>query len=201
VLTKNQLDVGGSMELLPETIQTNALSGNPMNIGLSGQITYGFTDKLNIGARITSSFEENAFQFDGRTSAILTGQYKQPTSNGLLIYIPRVGIALDANSIEGSGYGLSAIFHQVAAPKFAWYGGIGGFWGVYALQKVDNRYDEEKRQMGFGIVSNIGASYNLGDHLRANIEFNPTYHLNTFDEISSFVIAPQIGFGYTFKKK
>ncbi|MBK8626642.1 MAG: hypothetical protein IPN86_14065 [Saprospiraceae bacterium] len=54
--------------------------------------------------------------------------------------------------------------------------------------------------MGFGLLFNTGIVWDISPSLRLNMEINPVYQINTFENNQKFVISSTLGFGYTFHK-
>ncbi|HMQ85166.1 MAG TPA: hypothetical protein PKA00_19810 [Saprospiraceae bacterium] len=198
-LKEKEIDFQGGVELLPET-RPEELQGNQTTLGLSGQLSYGFSDKFNLTIKGWADIE-------GRESLIrsgysLNGQLiKILSERDRVIIIPRTGIALNGNEITGYGLGTSVIYQNTINQKLSWYGGAGLLWGFRYLEKETNKDNEEKIPMGFGIVGNLGLGWQLSNDLRINCELNPVYQINTFDNNSQILLAPTIGIGYTINRK
>lgn len=196
-LQKKEIDLQGGFELLPESRPHN-LQGNKTTLGLNGSITYGFSNKFNLAMK-------SWIDIDGRSNFVrsgyaLTGQYIIPRSElASLIVIPRIGIAAQDTDISGYGIATSIIYHKIVSTSFSTYGGLGFAWGFEDLSKRENVFDKEKLPMGFGLISNFGLSWEFSKHMRINIELNPIYQINTFDEQNDFIISPQLGIGYTIR--
>lgn len=198
-LKEKEIDLQGGAELLPET-RPEELQGNQTTLGLSGQFSYGFSDKFNLTIKGWADIE-------GRESLIrsgysLNGQIiKVLSERDRVIILPRIGIALNGNDITGYGLGTSMIYQNSINQKLSWYGGAGLLWGFRYLEKDINSDNEEKIPMGFGVVGNLGLVWQLSNHLRLNCELNPIYQINPFDNNSQILLTPSLGIGYTINRK
>lgn len=200
-LKEKEIDIQGGVELLPET-RPEELQGNLTTFGMSGQLSYGFTEKFNLSVKGWGDLE-------GRESTIrsgysLNGQFIKPldeNEDNRIIFLPRIGIALNGNDIAGYGLGVSAIYQQTINEKLSWYGGAGLFWGFRYLEKELNLNNEEKMPAGFGVIGNVGIGWQLSNNIRLNCEISPIYQINTFDENSQLMFSPTFGIAYTLKKK
>ncbi len=198
-IKEKQIDLQGAFELLPEA-RPEELGGSPITAGVSGQISYGFTERFNLtlkGWGDISSREPSI-----RTGYSLTGQFiKLYSEQNRLIILPRIGMALSGSDIAGYGLGLSTIYQSNINEKLSWYAGGGLIWGFRYLSKDFNRANEIKLPMGIGIMGNLGIGWQISKNFRLNCELNPIYQINTFDRNSQFLLSPSIGIGYTLNRK
>ncbi|MGB0849688.1 MAG: hypothetical protein ACPGTP_00450, partial [Bacteroidia bacterium] len=184
-INKSDIDIQGSLEMLPET-RPEELGGTPTTFGFNGQISYGFSDRFNLTAKGWSDLQNRENQ--NRTGFALNGQFlKDLSANNKLIVMPRIGIALSGNEVAGYGLGSSLIYQNIVNDKFSWYGGAGAVWGFRYLEKDLNHKNESKLPMGIGAIGNLGLSWQCSYDFRINMEINPTYQINTFDENSQFM--------------
>jgi hypothetical protein len=198
-IKEKEIDIQGNIELLPET-RPEVLRGNQTTLGLGGQLCYGFTDRFNLTIKGWADIEGR--ESLTRSGYSLNGQFiKSISENHRLIILPRIGIALNGTDISGYGFGASMIYQNSINQKLSWYGGGGLIWGFRYLEKETNSQNEEKLPIGFGIVGNLGISWQLSNSIRLNCEINPIYQINTFDENAQILLSPSIGIGYTLNKK
>lgn len=198
-IQEKEIDLQGGVELLPEA-RPEELNGHQTTFGLSGQLSYGFSDKFNLTIKGWVDIEERESVI--RSGYSLNGQFiKNLSGRKRVILLPRIGIALNENQISGYGLGTSMIYQKTINQKLSWYGGAGLLWGFRYLEKNTNYANEEKLPMGFGIVGNFGIGWQLLNSIRLNCELNPIYQINTFDENSQILLSPSIGIGYTINKK
>ena len=198
-IQEKEIDLQGGVELLPEA-RPEELKGNQTTFGLSGQLSYGFSEKFNLTIKgwADSEGRENLF----RSGYSLNGQLiKILSERKRVILIPRIGFALNGNEITGYGLGTSMIYQNSINQNFSWYGGAGLLWGFRYLEKETNNENEEKLPMGFGIVGNLGIGWQLSNSIRLNCELNPIYQINTFDDNTQILLSPSIGIGYTIDRK
>jgi len=198
-IKEKEVDIQVSAELLPET-RPEELQGNQTTFGLSGQLSYGFSDKFNLTVKGWGDAEGRGSLI--RSGYSLNGQFiKTLSERNRIILLPRIGIALNGNDIAGYGLGASMIYQNSINQKVSWYGGSGLLWGFRYLEKDTNSENEEKLPMGFGIVGNLGIGWQISNSIRLNCEANPAYQINTFDGNSQMLLSPTIGIGYTLNKK
>jgi len=198
-IQEKEIDLQGGVELLPEA-RPEELKGNQTTFGLSGQLSYGFSEKFNLTIKGWADTEgrENLI----RSGYSLNGQFiKILSERKRVILLPRIGFALNGNDITGYGLGTSMIYQNSINQNFSWYGGAGLLWGFRYLEKETNKENEEKLPMGFGIIGNLGIGWQLSNSIRLNCELNPIYQINTFDENSQILLSPSIGIGYTINSK
>jgi hypothetical protein len=194
-----EVDIQGGVELLPET-RPGELKGNQTTLGLSGQLSYGFSNRFNLTIKGWADLE-------GRQSLIrygysLNGQFIKTISEGKrVIFLPRIGIALSGSNIGGYGLGTSVVYQNSINQKLSWYGGAGFLWGYRYLDKITNRENEKKIPMGFGIIGNLGIGWQVFSDMRLNCEISPIYQINTFDGNTQILLSPSIGVGFTLNKK
>lgn len=199
-LREDEVDLQGGVEMLPEARAEN-IGGNMTTFGLSGQVGYGFTDNFNMTVRGWADIEER--EDYSRSGFALNAQFvKQLNLTSSLIIVPRAGIAMYGDAVDGHGFGLSVFYHKELSEKLGFYGGAGGIWGFHQLMEKDrNEKGVVRAQMGFGVISNIGISWQFFDNFRLNCEINPLYQINSFDQNEQFIVAPQIGVGYIFRSE
>jgi|GEM_PF-1071557 len=198
-LREKEIDLQGGVELLPET-RPEVLQGNQTTLGISGQLSYGFSDKFNLTLKGWADIEgrENLV----RSGYSLNGYFlKTIGEDSRVIMLPRLGIALNANEISGYGLGTSVLYQKAINQNLSWYGGVGLLWGFRYLEKETNSENEEKLPMGLGIVGNLGLGWQLSNAIRLNFELNPVYQINTFDKNTQILLSPSIGIGYTLNRK
>jgi len=194
-LEKNQLDISGGAELLPETRPQE--STKSLSFGYQAQIRYGFQENLVLGIKSWGALEGEFGYF--RSGYAITAQYAKALSEkSRLLIIPRVGMALSNNDISGYGLNANLLYQRMLSSKFSFYTGGGLLWGFYDLDQRRNDQDEVRYPMGWAIGGNLGLSYRLSEKLRLNAELNPIYQLNTFDKVDHIIIAPSLNLGYSF---
>jgi hypothetical protein len=197
-LQEKELDFSGGVELMPEA-RPEALGGRTTTMGAQGQVSYGFGDKFNLGVK--AWFDAESREISLRSGYSLNARFfKELSNSSRLIYIPRAGIALSGNDISGYGFGLSSIYQKRFWENTSLYFGPGILWGFRYLEKELTADEKNEMPMGFALIGNIGFSQYLGRSLRLNIELNPVYQLNTFEDNQQFLLAPSLAFGYLFSK-
>ena len=198
-LKAKEVDLMGGIELMPEA-RPESLGGRPTTIGMNGQIGFGFSNQINISLKGWVDIEgrENLT----RSGYSLSGQYIIPKNlNSRFILLPRVGIALYGRDVKGYGISSSLIYHEVFNNKISVYVGGGLIWGFRFLEKSTNEDGDEKVPMGLGIIGNSGVAFEITKGIRINFELSPILQLNTFDYNQQFIFSPQIGVGYTIRKR
>ena len=115
--------------------------------------------------------------------------------------MPRIGFAAQDTDISGYGLATSILYQKTVHSSLGYYGGMGLAWGFEDLTKRENSFNENKIPMGFGVIGNFGLTWEVFKNMRLNIELNPIYQINTFDKQNHFILSPQLGIGYTFRRK
>ncbi|MCI4646886.1 hypothetical protein [Phaeodactylibacter sp.] len=193
-LSENQIDLQGSAELLPETRPSH--SEGLAAPGISGQLTYGFSDRLAIGLRgwaATRNWNSNL-----RTGYSLHAQYRwQRAPNQSLYLIPRVGMALNGNWIEGLGLSHSIIWKHQPLEKLSYYFGFGAAFGHTAFNGQDIRITVNRSPMGFAGLAHLGIQWAFAEKAYLNLEANPILFFNAYDQENGLLLSPQLSIGYT----
>jgi hypothetical protein len=198
-LKEKELDLQGGVELMPEA-RTENLGGNKTTFGVSGQIGYGFSDKFSLGVKgwIDAQGREDAARF----GVALQGQVVNTiSSTNRLVLVPRIGLAFWGDQITGYGLGASAVFQKEFSERTAWHFGAGLAWGFRYLNEDINAAGENKVPMGFGLLGHLGFAWEFAPGLRLSAEAVPLYQINTFDKNQQFIVSPQLGLGYTFRRE
>lgn len=197
-IREKEIDIQGGVELMPEARAEN-LGGSPTTFGVNGQIGYGFSDKFSLGVKgwIDAQGREGATRF----GVALHGQVVRATGpTKRLVIMPRIGLALQGDQIAGYGLGASAVFQKEFSEQVAWHIGGGLAWGFRYLNEDINAAGENKIPMGFGLLGHLGLAWEFAPGLRLGVEATPLYQINTFDENQQFIVSPQLGLGYTFRR-
>ncbi len=197
-LREKELDLQGGVELMPEA-RTENLDGSKTTFGVSGQIGYGFSDKFSLGVKgwIDAQGREDVARF----GVALQGQVVKITGpTNRLLLVPRIGLAFQGDQIAGYGLGSSAVFQKTLSGRTAWHFGAGLAWGFRYLDRDTNAAGENKIPMGFGLLGHIGFVWEFAPGLRLSAEATPLYQINTFDKNQQFMVSPQLGLGYTFRR-
>lgn len=199
MLQKRDFDIQANIGLFPEARPEAYANKKRTTLGSSFQIQYGFSDKFNMALKAWSDIESREYQT--RAGGELSAQIIRPIdSKSHLIFIPHIDFT--ASSWNGAyGVGTSAIFHTQVSDRFAYYEALGITWGAAIEEKRSNELGELRQPGGFAIHGNAGISWELLQNFRLNIEVNPIYQINIFDKNQQFILAPQIGLGYTFRKE
>jgi hypothetical protein len=186
-IDKGDVNLQASYELLPETRpdKVDDKYSNGMNLGLS----YGFTDNASLKLRGWNDMVKYPNDFRHGYSAGLMLDYTE-NGNGWLIY-PRAGILFDDNSVDGGGISFNSLYKMQVNKTLSLYGGMGL---VLGWRDISNKV--EKKQYGYGLLLNLGSSYDIYKGLGINFELNPVYQLNMYDDVNHFIVAPAIGFYY-----
>jgi len=194
-LAKNDLDISGSMELLPETRPEQSIES--FALGYQAQIRYAFGDDFVMGLKTWGDLEGKFLDF--RSGYALTTQFTKALSEReRLLFIPRAGISLSGSEIAGYGLNANLLYQYMFTTKLSVYGGAGLLWGFYDLEQYTTNLGELRYPMGYAINTNLGMAYRINPQLRLNAEINPIFQINNFDQNQSFVLAPSLSLGYRF---
>lgn len=198
-LKEKELDLQGGVELMPEA-RTEILGGNKTTLGVSGQVGYGFSDKFSLGVKgwIDAQGREDAARFGVALQGVVT-RMTGPAKR--LLLVPRIGLAFWGDQITGYGLGASAVFQKELSDQTAWHFGAGFAWGFRYLNEDINAAGENKIPMGLGLLGHIGFAWEFAPGLRLSVEATPLYQINTFDKNQQFIVSPQLGLGYTFRRE
>jgi hypothetical protein len=186
-IEKGDINLQAAYELLPETrpdrVEDNFSNG--LNLGLS----YGLTENTSLKLRGWNDMVKYPKNFRHGYSAGLMFDYTEKGS-GWLFY-PRVGILFDDNTVDGGGISFNSLYKMQVNKTLSLYGGVGL---VLGWRDISN--EVEKKEYGYGLLFNIGSSFDIYKGLGINFELNPVYQLNMYDEVNHFLVAPSIGFYY-----
>lgn len=196
-LAEKEVDLNGGVELFPETRPESIESKEKNAFGFNGQLGYGFTNDFSMYAKGWLTYENVGYN---RTGFALSGVINFPINeNSRYMIIPRVGMALERNEINGFGASTMFVYQSNISEKFSFTSGGGLSWGYNDLYKKSTDNFELKFPFGYGLQGNVGLTYQIFENLRCNLEVNPLYQINTFDSKQNFVVAPNISLGYTFR--
>jgi hypothetical protein len=194
-LSEKQLDLQGGLEMMPEA-RPDQVEGAGLTTGVSGRLSYGFSDRFTMGLHAWGEVENRLGNFRGGYA--LQAQIYYPVSPGQqFIFIPKVGMVLNASTISGYGLEGALVYQKLFNPRFSAYAGGGLAVGIHELEKQQNIENELKIPMGMALIGHLGLSWQLTVHLRLNAEVHPIYQINSFDEVQHFLLSPHIGIGYT----
>jgi len=194
-LSENQINLQGSAELLPESRPSQ--TEDALTPGISGQLTYGFSDRLAIGVRAWA--DTRSWDSHLRTGYSLQAQYRwQRDPKRHVYFIPRVGMALDGSWIQGFGLSSSLIWKHQTSGKLSYYFGFGAAFGHTAFSAPDIRLTSDRSPMGFAALAHLGVQWAFAEKAYLNLEANPIGLLNTYDRESWLLLSPQLTIGYTF---
>ena len=197
LLKKDQLDIGGGIELLPET-RPERLSGESVTFGMNGQIAYGFSDRMNLTLK-------GWLDLQGRESSLRSGlslhaQFiKKKSGKRHWVLLPRAGFAMSNDNIRGYGLSLALLHHEELNENLGYYFGTGLAWGARYLSKDLNDKMESKLPMGFGGMMHAGFSWAVTKKMRLNVELSPIFQIQTFDKNQLLMFSPQVGFAYRLR--
>lgn len=196
-LREKEIDVQAGLESLPES-RPEKLGGEQTTTGFCAQVNYGFSNRFNLALKGWADLEGRTFSI--RSGYALSAQFiKELKDNDRLILLPRLGMALDGNNIAAYGLSTSVLYQKSLKRNLSYYVGTGLLWGFYDLQRVLTENQELRYPMGLGLLANLGLSWQLMDNFRLNLEVNPVYQLNSFDQNSQFIVAPALALSYTFR--
>lgn len=190
-IEKGDVNLQAAFELLPETIpkeiEDNYSKG--MNLGFA----YGINDKISLKLRAWSDLKTYTDTFSeafrhGYSAGLM---FDFTDDKGGWIFYPRVGILFDDNSVDGGGISFNSLYKMQVNKTLSLYGGVG-----LVLGWRDISSEVEKKEYGYGLLFNIGSSFDIYKGLGINFELNPVYQLNMYDEVNHFLVAPSIGFYY-----
>lgn len=196
-LAKSQVDVQGSVELLPETrpsvINQNVSPGGSLLIG------YGLSGKTAVYAKGWLDFSKRGSKAtrSGFSLNVVT-QLKQFSPALKLLLIPKAGMALDGKYNGGYGLEIPLVLHYTYQQKAAFYGGFGFMYGLYDFNKVVVE-NEEKLRSGYAITNHLGAAAFVHKALRVNVELTTLFMHNQFEKKNNLIFSPSIGIGYTIR--
>lgn len=188
-IKKGEFVANGSFELLPETRPERAESG--LSEGLAYGLSYGVDENSSIRLKGWNSINSGSISHYRHGYSIGYMIDNSENSTGFIHY-PRFSFVLDENSIEGGAISFNSVYRKKFTNVFALYGG-GGL--VLGWRDVIN---EVKNQYGYGVLINFGASYRVYKNLGINVELNPVFQINRFDENTNFLTSPSIGFYLNF---
>lgn len=194
-LKQNETDIHAAVELFPET--RPSANGSLTSTGISASLGYGFTEKFSMAGRIWFALQSGIL----RSGISINGHFiRRIDDDQRIIILPRLGVALEQNTIQGYGVSVSSVYSSKFTEKTAIYGGAGLLWGFHHLEQEVNALGTSKTPMGFGLLMHTGFIWDLTPSIRVNMEINPIYQINTFDNSQQFIVSPSLGFGYTFHK-
>ncbi len=202
-LKEGEIDLKGAAVLLPETRPSSI--GVQATLGGEAHIAYGFTDKFALQVKGWA-----AVRNDIRMGYSLAGiQTLKETEKWRFILMPRVGIALYGNIIEGYGAELPLIWQYNENANTTLFVGLGGAFGFSQLDKINKNAgfssgiagDAFKYPYGYAALLHTGLTYRLTRQFRINLELSGIYQLNTFDTQTHYLLSPNVGIGYTIEKK
>lgn len=192
-LKQNETDIHTAVEFFPETRPSS--KSRLTSAGISTSLGYGFSDRFNMYGRLWITAKSEMI----RSGMSINGHIiRRIDENQNLTIMPRIGVVMYNNSIQGYGFSASSIYTSRFTKNTSIYGGAGLLWGIHYLGEDINSNGESKIPMGFGLLMHAGFVWDLTSSIRVNIEINPIYQINTFDQSQQLVISPTLGLGYTF---
>ncbi len=161
----------------------------------------GFSERFNMSLK-------GWYDLEGRADTLRSGYslaahfIKRKTPASRVIIVPKIGITLRANVINGYGATTAVVYHRTVGNKVGWYGGLELGWGTHDFFK-EWHHDRQKdiMPMGFAALAHLGIAGELFGGLRVNAEITPVYQFNYFDDNQQFMVSPQIGIGYVLNSK
>lgn len=67
-----------------------------------------------------------------------------------------------------------------------------------ALGVRDILTDRNRKQWGWGIISNFGITFNFYKYIHTNVEIANIYQVNKYDHVSNVILVPAFSFGLNF---
>ena len=203
-LKQGDIDLKGAAVLLPETRPSSI--GVQTTLGGEAHIAYGFTDKLALQVKGWAAVKPDNVRMGYSLAGIRT---LKETEKLRLILMPRVGIALNGNNIDGYGVELPLILQYNENANTTLFVGLGGAFGFSQLDKINKNADLAsgiageafKYPYGYAALLHTGLAYRLTRQFRINLELSSIYQLNTFDDRSHYLLSPNLAIGYTIGKK
>jgi hypothetical protein len=203
-LKQGDIDLKGAAILLPETRPSSI--GVQTSLGGEAHIAYGFTDKFALQVKGWAAVTPNNVRMGYSLAGIRT---LKETEKLRLILMPRVGVALSGNSIEGYGLELPLILQYNENANTTLFVGLGGAFGFSQLEKMNKNAgfasglagDDFKYPYGYAALLHTGLMYRLTRQFRINLELSGIYQLNTFDNQRHYLLSPNVGIGYTIAKR
>ena len=193
-LSENQIDLQGGAELLPEA-RPSQYSGWAVP-GISGRLAYGFSDRLAIGLRAWGDMSD--WDPSTRSGFSLNAQYHWERAPGRYLYLlPRAGIALSGSWIQGYGLSNSLVWQRKRSEKLAYYFGAGIAFGHAATIRFSGNNGDNRQPIGFAGLVHLGLQWAFAKKAYLNLEANPIFLVNTYDQEQWLLLSPQLSIGYT----
>jgi len=99
--------------------------------------------------------------------------------------------------IQGFGLSNSLIWKYQASGKLNYYFGFGAAFGHTAFRAPDVRLTNDRPPMGFAGLAHLGLQWAFAKKAYLNLEANPIFLLNTYDQENWLLLSPQLSIGYT----
>ncbi len=190
-LPKGSIELQASAELFPESRPEKV--DNRLTFGVNGRVGYAFSDNFSVSAN--GWLDAGNGSLDSRLGFAMNAQFvkhRSPTSR--IIILPRFGFV---NFGEGYGLSNSVIYQKETSENLSWYTGLGAAWGYSQLNKISlSTFEPPRYPFGYLVMGHLGIAYNLRNSVRFNLELNPIYQINSFDNETHFFVAPSLGFGF-----
>ncbi|MBK8564517.1 MAG: hypothetical protein IPN76_14580 [Saprospiraceae bacterium] len=199
-LKAKEVDFQGNIELMPEA-RPQALGGKQTTVGVVGQFGYGFGERFGMSLKAWYDIEHREDRL--RSGYSLCAQFvKEKAPNSRLIFIPKIGITLWLEEVNGYGASTAVVYHQTIGDKIGCYGGLELAWGTNEFFKENSpALQKEVLPMGFAALAHLGVAGELLGRFRVNAELTPVYQFNYFDDNQQFMVSPTIGVGYAINPK
>lgn len=203
-LEKKDIQLGGSVGLLPETRPEKDYGGT----SAAGEIyaRYALTKDFTLQARSWVDFsriDEFAFERGGYSFSalmVINARKRSAVTVGLMpTYGNLVNSNLDGNTyIEGYGVSLPVVMWFNTQSKVKPYSSVAFLYGVRNGDKQESPIDGTFRlQDGWALTTNLGMNYPLSDRVAINAELVPLYQYNRFEEIGHFLLSANAGLSFT----
>lgn len=199
-LQAKAIDIQGNIELMPEA-RPEILGRKQTTVGVVGQLGYGFSERFGMSLKGWYDIEHREDRL--RSGYSLSAQFvKEKAPGSRLIFIPRIGITLWLEEVNGYGASTAVVYHQTVGDKIGWYGGLELAWGTNEFFKENSpAHQKEVLPMGFAALAHLGIAGDMLGRFRVNAEVTPVYQYNYFDDNHQFMVSPTIGVGYTIRPK
>ncbi|UKN01874.1 hypothetical protein K6119_19305 [Paracrocinitomix mangrovi] len=186
-MNKGEFQLNGSFELMPDT-RPAEVPGFRTRPGACINTSIGLTQKSTMNIKLWTVLA-GEFSFGGS----LGFHFMHPINEKSRLYFtPRIAITSDVFEF-GKGIGFNATYHVNVKENVSLYAGLGSAYGTLYIGQ---------NQHGIGLLSNFGLSASPKNSIfYFNLELNPIYQMNLYENLSYVQFNPSIGIGWNFNQK
>ncbi|MEE9442731.1 MAG: hypothetical protein V3V99_08695 [candidate division Zixibacteria bacterium] len=138
---------------------------------------------------LSENRRDDRFGFSFGTMAIVKN-----SPNYKLSISPTAALVFGDGSLEGGGAGMPFSFWFTKFNSVNLYASVNPVFGVRAQVR-------EKREWGWGIITNIGTSILVKNHLTINLELSSVKQVNVYEDKRNNFLCPSVNIGYLFHGK